>query len=264
MYEKERLKIGFLGFGNMAQAIAKGWLKKGVLSGDRLFASGRNLEKLEKNTLELGIQASSSNQALIQAVDMVILAVKPGQIKDVALEFKEELKEKIVVCVAVGIHWEELSDSLAEGTQHISIFPNTPISIGEGATNVEEKHSLSDESYQVFLELFESISVVTTVVTSQMAVAGVINGCGPAFTALFIEAVADGAVKYGLSRSEAYQLASQTIKGTGQLQLETGEHPGVMKDAVTSPGGTTIKGVAALEENAFRSSVIQAFDAILK
>lgn len=264
MYSKETIKVGFLGFGNMAQAIVKGWLKGGVLSEQKIFASGRNFEKLEKNTSKLGIQASSSNQELVQDVDMVILAVKPYQLEDIAAELKEELKEKIVVCVAVGVHWEELSTILMEDTQHVSILPNTPIAIGEGATSLEEKHSLSDESYQIFMELFESISVVTTVTTSQMAVAGVINGCGPAFVALFIEAMADGAVKYGLSRSEAYQLASQTIKGTGQLQLETSDHPGVMKDAVTSPGGTTIKGVAALEESAFRSAVIQAFDAILK
>lgn len=263
MYNKETIKVGFLGFGNMAQAIAKGFLEKGTLSGKQIFASGRNAEKLEKNTSQAGIQASRSNQELVQTVDLVVLAVKPYQIEEVVKDLKENLQGKIVVSVAVGVHFEELSDILPSDTQHISILPNTPIAVGEGATTVEEKHSLTEDSYQIFRELFESISVLTTVDTSQMAVAGVINGCGPAFVALFIEAMADGAVKHGLSRSEAYQLASQTISGTGQLQLKTGDHPGVMKDAVTSPGGTTIKGVAALEENAFRSSVIQAFDAIL-
>lgn len=263
MFDINEVKVGFLGFGNMAQAIAKGWLYKETLAPSQIYASERNFRKLEASSSKLNIQACQSNEELVRQVDVVILAVKPHQLQDLLAGLEDLLADKVVVSIAVGVLFDQLKDMLAPGTAHISMLPNTPIAVGQGAISLEAEHALSVDGLAIVMQLFEDVAQVTTVSSQQMAVAGVVNGCGPAFTALYIEAMADAAVKYGLDRQEAYQLVSQTIQGTAQLQLQTGDHPAAMKDAVTSPGGTTIKGVAALEAQAFRSAVIQAFDAIL-
>lgn len=258
-------KIGFIGYGNMAKAIAEGLLKVETFLPEQIIASARDQERLRQNTQELGIRMASSNLKCIQESDYVVIAVKPQQVESLLEQegIKEALSKKIVISIAVNLHFSDYEKLLTEGTAHLSILPNTPASVAEGAFIFEATHSLNEEEFNNVKGLFETIANIQVVATEQMGVAGVINGCGPAFVALFIEALGDGAVKYGLSREAAYALASQTLVGTGKLQIETGKHPGVMKDEVTSPGGTTIKGVSALEENGFRSAVIQAFDAIL-
>ena len=144
----------------------------------------------------------------------------------------------------------------------MSTIPNTPVSIGEGIIIAENRHSLSNEEYQLVEELFSKIALLQFVDSKQLSIAGTLSGCGPAFTSMFIEALADAAVKHGLTREISYKLASQMVAGTGKLQIATGKHPGEMKDAVCSPGGTTIVGVATLERKGLRSAVIDAIDAI--
>lgn len=258
----DKIKIGFLGFGNMAQAMAQGWIRPGNLKPDSLYATARNLEKLRNNTEALGIHAVDSTKEMIQEVDIVVLAVKPYQIQSVVEPVKDLLKNKIIFSVAANVAFEMFQEFLSEDHSHISSVPNTPVSIGEGIIVVEEKHSLSNKEWKTLEEALQMLGLVQKVPTDQLSIAGTLAGCGPAFASLFLEALADGAVKYGLSRADAYTLASQMMSGTGKMYLETNEHPGVMKDKVTSPGGTTIKGVAALEEHGFRNAVIQAFDAI--
>lgn len=258
----DKIKIGFLGFGNMAQAMAQGWIRPGNLKPDSLYATARNLEKLRNNTEALGIHAVDSTKEMIQEVDIVVLAVKPYQIQSVVEPVKDLLKNKIIFSVAANVTFEMFQEFLSEDHSHVSSVPNTPVSIGEGIIVVEEKHSLSNKEWKTLEEALQMLGLVQKVPTDQLSIAGTLAGCGPAFASLFLEALADGAVKYGLSRSDAYTLASQMMSGTGKMYLETNEHPGVMKDKVTSPGGTTIKGVAALEEHGFRNAVIQAFDAI--
>lgn len=258
----KEIKIGFIGYGNMAQSMATGWVNKGEIQPKKLYATARNQEKLKRNCQKIGIHSVELTEDLIHEVDLVILAVKPYQIKEVVEPIREKLQDKIVLSVAAGYTYEMFEEILINGTAHVSTVPNTPVSIGEGITILEKKHSLSDEEYTLVFDLLGELGLVQPVETEQLGVAGTIAGCGPAFASLFIESLADGAVKYGLSRQEAYKLASQMIVGTGQMQLETNTHPGVMKDQVSSPGGTTIKGVAALEKNGFRNAVIQAFDAI--
>ncbi len=258
----DKIKIGFLGFGNMAQAMAQGWIRPGNLKPDSLYATARNLEKLRNNTEALGIHAVDSTKEMIQEVDIVVLAVKPYQIQSVVEPVKDLLKNKIIFSVAANVTFEMFQEFLSEDHSHVSSVPNTPVSIGEGIIVVEEKHSLSNKEWKTLEEALQMLGLVQKVPTDQLSIAGTLAGCGPAFASLFLEALADGAVKYGLSRADAYTLASQMMSGTGKMYLETNEHPGVMKDKVTSPGGTTIKGVAALEEHGFRNAVIQAFDAI--
>lgn len=261
---KQELKIGFVGFGYMAQAIAKGWIHSGEILPKQLYASARDQVKLKENTSHLGIQAVETNEDLINIVDIVIIAVKPYQIRDIFEPLKEKLSGKVVVSLAVNILADDFSAYLLKDTEHLSTLPNTPVAVREGIVIFEDKHTLSEENFALVKELFELISHVESIPTDQMGIAGLIAGSAPAFADLFIEALGDAGVKHGLDRKAAYRLASKMLSGAGELQLQTGKHPGELKDEITSPGGTTIKGIASLEKNNFRGTVIDAVDAILE
>ncbi len=256
------MKIGFIGYGNMAQAIATGIVEKKVFEPKDVFASARDLAKLEKNAKKIGINACKDNLETVKNAEIVVLAVKPNQINPLVSQIKEELKDKVVISIAAGIFFDKYEEMLAEGTHHISVMPNTPIAACDGILVCESKNSLDEKEIETFKKIFEKIALVEFVDTAHFSVAGTLAGCTPAFTAMFMEALSDAAVKYGLDRKTSYRLAAQVIKGTGSLYLKEGNEPAKMKDAVCSPGGTTIKGVAALEKNGFRNAVIQSIDAI--
>lgn len=262
MLDLKKLKIGFIGYGNMAQAMAMGLLKTKALKPEQIFACARDWEKLCRNTEPWGMIPCRDATETVQKSDLVVIAVKPYLVQEVTAPLKELLLEKIVVSVAAGCPFETCEEYFLPGTHHISTIPNTPVSIGEGILICEDRHSLTPEEYGLFEELFSHIGLVQPVETRQLSVAGTISGCGPAFVSMFLEALADGAVMHGLSRELAYRLASQMAAGTGKLQLSTGSHPGAMKDAVCSPGGTTIRGVAALERGGLRAAVIDAIDSV--
>ena len=175
---------------------------------------------------------------------------------------REALRGKIVVSVVAGYTFGRYERILAEGTPHLSTIPNTPVSVGEGIVVCERRHSLSEEDYARITELLSKIGLVLTVDTELLDIAGTVGGCGPAFVCLFMEALADAAVKHGIARTDAYRMAGQMVAGTGRLLLESGLHPAQLKDAVCSPGGTTIVGVAELERRRFRGAVLDAIDAI--
>lgn len=256
------LNIGFIGFGNMAQAMAKGLLQCGVLSAQQIYACARNYEKLQKNCERFGIHACEQAQQTVISSDIVILAVKPYQLEQVTAPLKHLLKEKIVISVAAGMPYEKMKEMLEPVTAHLSMIPNTPISTGCGVIVCEKTHTLNEQQLETVKKLFENCAQLVFVDTDLLSIAGTLSGCGPAFAFLFIEALADAGVKYGLTRDVAYQLVSGMLKGSGALQLESGQHPGVLKDAVCSPKGTTIRGIGALEEKGFRSALIHAIDAI--
>ena len=262
MLDAKNVKIGFIGFGNMAQALAAGLLLRQAVQPGQLYACAKNWEKLRGNTEPRGMHPCRDAAELVNSCDLVVVAVKPYLVADVLAPVKEQLAGKIVVSVAAGKPFAAYEEILAPGTHHLSTVPNTPISVGEGVIACESRHSLSEEEWALFCDIFGKAALVVPVDTAQLSIAGTLAGCGPAFAAMFIEALADGAVKQGLPRALAYQLASQMVVGTGKLQLATGAHPGAMKDAVCSPGGTTIVGVAALERRGFRGAVIDAIDEI--
>ena len=175
---------------------------------------------------------------------------------------KELLKGKMVVSVAAGFTFARYQQLLDESTHHISTIPNTPIAVGEGIMICEQTHSLDEQQWQTFCELFSPIALIELVDSAHLSAAGTLGGCTPAFTAMYLEALSDAGVKYGLTRAASYRIAAKMLCGTGKLYLESGTHPGAMKDAVCSPGGTTIRGVSALEKAGFRGAVIGAIDAI--
>lgn len=256
------MKLGFIGFGNMAQALARGLVRTEAVAPSQIGATARDLAKLQRNTEPHGFRAFDTAAETVAFADVVVIAVKPYQVEAVVAPVRELLASKIVVSVAAGVTFDDYERMLLPGTAHLSTVPNTPVAVGEGIIACERRHSLSDGQWQAVEELFSHVGMVLPVDTPLLGLAGTICGCGPAFAAMFIEAMSDAAVKHGISRADAYRMVSQMVVGTGRLQLETAQHPGVMKDAVCSPGGTTIVGVAELERRGFRGAVIDAVDAI--
>ncbi len=257
-----QIRLGFIGFGNMAQAIARGLVGAGALPGERITACAAHFDKLQSTAGELGVNAVETAQEVVEASDFVVIAVKPYLVKQVVEPVRDLLAGKVVISVAFQCYFDFFEEILDPSTHHLSTIPNTPIAVGAGVVSCEQRHSLTDEEFAVFSDLFGQVALIETVETKLLSVASDVAGCGPAFTAMYLEALADAAVKHGMPRPTAYRLASQMIVGTGKLQLATGKHPGEMKDAVCSPGGATIKGVASLEKNGFRGAVIGAIDAI--
>lgn len=258
----EMHKVGFIGFGNMGRALCDGLIRSGAVSPENVFASARDGGRLRENAAARGVNACASNKETAADSDIVVVAVKPNMVKEVLEPIKDVLKGKIVISIAAGLGFDYYEDLLLPGTNHISTIPNTPVAVCRGVVVCEEKHSLTDEQLEIFKKVFSGIALLEFVDAKAYSAASTISGCGPAFAAMFIEALGDAGVKYGMKRGAAYRIASQMLAGTAELYLETGTHPAAMKDAVCSPGGTTIRGVAALEENGFRSAVIKAIDAI--
>lgn len=254
-------KIGFLGFGNMAQAMAAGWRRSGAVGEGQMLACAKHWDKLCTAAAAYGVQPCRTAEEVVQGADVIVVAVKPYLVEEVLTPLRPQLAEKAVVSVAAGWLCERFAP-LLPGAHHISIMPNTPVRVCEGVILMEERHTLTEAQAAQVRELLGMLGLVETIEGRLMGIGGAVSGCGPAFASMFLEALGDAGVKHGLPRAAAYRLAAQMIAGTGRLQLETGEHPGAMKDAVCSPGGTTIVGVAALERGGMRAAVIDAVDAI--
>lgn len=263
MLNFNNIKIGFVGYGNMASAIAKGLVASGALQPAQLYASARDYDKLCRNAAELGIQPCKDSSSLVDVCDVIFIGVKPYQIKDVVAPLADKLENKIIISMAAGIYHEDL-ESFMPGSHHLATVPNTPVSVCEGVFVCEEEHTLDIEEAAFVQKLLETISIVRFVDRSHMNIASTISGCGPAFASMFIEALGDAGCKHGLTRDTAYALAAQMLAGTGKMAVTSGKHPGQLKDAVCSPGGTTIVGVSTLEQHGFRYGVIDAIDQIQK
>ena len=196
----DNTKIGFIGFGNMAQAIADGLLSKNAAAAENIFACAANWEKLCRNTKKRGIVPCRDAAETAVNSDIVILAVKPYMMADVTSTVKSILKDKIVISVAAGYPFENFEEILLPGTHHISTIPNTPVSVGEGIFICENRHSLSDSELALVENIFSKIALMQFVDTNQLSIAGTVSGCGPAFASMFLEALADAAVMHGLTR----------------------------------------------------------------
>lgn len=256
------MKVAFIGFGNMARALAEGFVRTGALAPGQIGACARDREKLRRNTEPAGYRAFDEAADAIAWADLVIVAVKPRQVEEALSPVKELLRGKAVLSIAAGYTFEKYEALLGSDVNHLSTIPNTPVAVGEGIVVCERKHSLTDEQWREAEGLLLRVGFVVSVDTPLLGIAGTLCGCGPAFVCLFVEALSDAAVKHGIPRADAYRMASQMIVGTGRLQLVTGQHPAAMKDAVCSPGGTTIVGVTELERQRFRGAVVDAIDAI--
>lgn len=251
-------KIGFIGMGNMASAIAGGIVKSGFIPGKDVYAFDIDENKLSRMHEQFSINACASEKELVANVDLVILAVKPNVVEDVIAKIVDELADKAVISIVAGYDNAMYNDLLLDSSRHLSVMPNTPALVLNGMTLFEQENTLTAKELDYATDLFSSIGEVVILPSYQMKAGGSISGCGPAFVYMFIEAMADGGVSLGLPRDVAYKLASQTLIGSGMMQKETSLHPGILKDQVCSPGGITIKGVETLEENGFRNAVFKA------
>lgn len=253
-------KIGFIGMGNMAQALCAGFAKSHI----EMAAFAPNQEKLAANAKKFGFVPCASLKDVCESSDTIIMACKPYHIESVLGEIKDKVQGKALVSIALGWNFAKYSSVLGETTTRIQfVMPNTPAMVGEGVFLFEKSNSLSAQERTDIWNLFATLGVVEELPDNLMGIGGAVTGCGPAFVDLFLESYADAAVKYGIPRKTAYRLVSQTVLGSAKLQLETGEHPGVLKDNVCSPGGSTIRGVAALEEHGLRSACVKSIDAIM-
>ncbi len=258
-------KLGFLGAGNMAAALIKGLLHGNVLPPGRILASDVKGERLEQLHGAHGIRTTTDNHALLRECDVLVLAVKPQVIDKVLTEVGSDVRpDQLVVSVAAGVPIEALEGRLPKGSRVVRAMPNTPATVQAGATAIAAGAHASTDDLRIARELFEAVGRVVVLDEGLLDAVTGLSGSGPAYVMLIIEALADGGVKVGLHRDTALLLAAQTVFGSAKLLLETGEHPGRLKDMVTSPGGTAIAGLHTLESGALRKTLIDAVEAATK
>lgn len=254
-------KIGFVGCGNMGSSMLGGLINKGFQDKENFIVSTRSEGSRKNLEDKYGVKAVLSNIEVANESDVLILAVKPYMYKDVIDEIKEALrKDQIIISIAAGIDIKDLTEMIGEGFKIVKTMPNTPALVGEGMSAICTNDNVSKEELDYVCSMFESFGRYE--ILNEEDFHGFIALCGssPAYVFMFIEAMADAGVKLGLPRVKAYKLAEQAILGSAKLALETGKHPGVLKDEVCSPGGTTIEAVIDLEKNGFRNTVMSAVE----
>jgi pyrroline-5-carboxylate reductase len=258
-------KIAILGSGNMGEALVKGLLRAGKTQPEALVCSDPRAERREELHKRYGVQVTADNRAAVAQSDIVVIAVKPQTI-DVLLEEIAPAVDakKLVISIAAGVPIAAISRKLGAGVHIIRTMPNTPALVGAGATALAKGPHATDGDLEQALALFEAVGVAVVVEEHHLDAVTGLSGSGPAFVFMAIEALADGGVKVGLARPVAMALAAQAVMGSAKLVLETGEHPGRLKDQVTSPGGTSIAGLHALESAGFRAALIAAVEAATK
>jgi len=257
-------KLGFIGAGNMGEAILRGVLKANMLSPHNVYIYDTNSQKVKALQAELGVLTAQSSFAMIAACDIILLAVKPFICQSVLEECKNAFADKAIISIVTGWDRERLAAFLPESTRILRVMPNTPCMVGEGMAALDMDHSLTDEELLFAQEIFNSIGQAVMVPSNLMDAVTGVSGSGPAYVYMFIEAMADAGVKAGFSRELAYRFAAQTVVGAGKMVLNSGKHPGELKDAVCSPRGTTIEAVSCLEHGGFRAAVMDAVDASVK
>ena len=252
-------KIGFIGSGNMAKAMIGGIVKSKLVDPSNVIASDLNELALENVKNEYGINVTTNSKEVVKFSDIVIVAVKPN-VYDVVLEGVKELidNEKIIVTIAAGKTIESIENVIGNDKKVIRTMPNTPALVNEGMSALCKNNNITDEELNMVKEIFNSFGKAEIV--SEYLIDAVIgaSGSAPAYVFMFIEAMADAAVLAGMPRNQAYTFAAQAVMGSAKMVLETGKHPGELKDMVCSPGGTTIEAVKTLEAEGFRSAVIKA------
>lgn len=259
------MKIGFVGCGNMATAIIKGIIKKQIIEAENIMASAKTMTTLERVQGELGIKVSMDNLEVVKNSDIVVLAVKPQYYQEVIGQIKDTVTDnQIIISIAPGKTLAWLQECFGKDVKLVRTMPNTPALVGEGMTGACRNSSVTDDEYETVLQILGSFGEVETIPENLMDVCVSVSGSSPAYIYILIEAMADGAVADGMPRAQAYKFAAQSVLGSAKMVLETGKHPGELKDQVCSPGGTTMEAVRVLEEKGFRSSVIEAMKACVR
>ena len=253
------MKLGFIGTGNMASAIMGGIIKNQIIPAEEiigadLFAPGR-----ERAKEQFGIHVTDSNKEVVEKADVIVLSVKPQFYADVIQEIKDLIRaDQIVITIAPGKTLAWLAEQFGKDVKLVRTMPNTPAMVGAGMTAACPNEHMTEEETAYVRTLLESFSRVEIVPERLMDTVVSVSGSSPAYVFMLIEAMADAAVSGGMPRPQAYQFAAQAVLGSAKMVLETGKHPGELKDMVCSPAGTTIEAVRVLEERGFRSAVFEA------
>jgi pyrroline-5-carboxylate reductase len=257
--------IGFLGAGNMAEAMIRGLVRGQHVSADRIAASDPRQERLDELRAEYGIDVTTHNRDVVQRSGLIVLSVKPQILDKVLREVGDAIKPgTLVVSVAAGVDTETIEEAVPEGVRVVRAMPNTPAMVGAGATAIAAGKHASEADLATAKAMFDAVGITVQLDESLLDAVTGLSGSGPAYIFLILEALADAGVKVGLSRRNAQRLAAQTVMGSAKLLLETDEHPGKLKDMVTSPGGTAIAGLHTLEEGGLRTTLINAVETATK
>lgn len=261
----ENKNIGFIGCGNMATAMLQGIIGKGLVGKDHLMASAKTEASANRTAERFGIHTGTDNTEVASFSDILILAVKPQLMEEVIFEINRYVKKKtVVVTLAPGKTIAWLAETFGRGIKLVRSMPNTPAAVGEGMTALSPNADVTDEELRDVEEIFDSFGRTSVVPEPMIDVVTGVSGSSPAYVYMFIEALADAGVHEGMPRKQAYEFAAQTVLGSAKMVLESGKHPGELKDAVCSPGGTTIEAVKVLEDKGFRSAIIDATIACIR
>lgn len=251
--------IGFIGAGNMGSAIIGGILNSSLATSSQVIASAHSAATLEKIRNKFAIETTMDNTKVAEQADILFLAVKPNKFEEVIPQIRNSLKPGcIIVSIAAGKTISEIETAFESEIKLVRAMPNTPALVGEAMSALCKNEHVTDADLESVVAIFDSFGKCEVVTENLMdAVIGV-SGSSPAYVYMFIEAMADAAVSDGMPRTQAYKFAAQSVLGSAKMILETGKHPGELKDAVCSPGGTTIEAVASLEKGGLRDTVITA------
>ena len=254
-------KIGFIGGGNMAAALIRGLLHSETMAADQIRASDVKAARLAEIHEKYGIETSTDNDEIVRWADVIVIAVKPQIVDRILAPIAAALKPgDLVISIAAGVPLEAFESRLPPEARVIRAMPNTAAMALAAATAIAPGAHATEEDVATAQALFEAVGRCVVLDESLLDAVTGLSGSGPAYVMLMIEALADGGVKVGLGRDTALLLAAQTVYGAAKLQLETGEHPGRLKDMVTSPGGTAIAGLHTLESGGLRRTLIDAVE----
>ncbi len=262
-------KIGFIGGGNMAEALIKGLLSASFIEAKNLIASDVSAERREWLHKEYHIKTTDDNRELAKKCDILLLAVKPQAMNEVLDEIAEWVDhKKLVISIAAGVPIKAIADRLSpDGKKKLGVvrtMPNTPALVLEGVTALAASHKVSAADLKVAHRIFEAVGKTVDVSEAHLDAVTGLSGSGPAYVFMIIEALSDAGVKMGLSRDVANILTLQTVLGSAKLAMQSGKHPGELKDMVTSPGGTTISGLHTLEKGGLRTTLMNAVEEATK
>lgn len=251
--------LGFIGFGNMAGAIVQGIIDKKVVNPEEIIVSRRDMDKLSSAKEKFGIAVTTDNKEVAKKADVIVLAVKPQMLPQVIGEIKETITEDtLIISIAAGKSIDWICTEFGKDLKIIRCMPNTPALVGEGCSGICVSKLVNDDDKAFAMSMFNSLGLAIEVPENQMDIVVGVSGSSPAYVFMFMEAMADAAVVAGMPRKQAYQFVAQAVMGSAKLMLETGKHPGELKDMVCSPGGTTIEAVKVLEEKGLRAAVMDA------
>lgn len=262
MTMSDPVRIGFLGAGRMATALARGLINSHFVTAKDVVAADVSETAREAFTSETGADSLETNLDVVKQSEVVVLAVKPHIVESVLGEISGGVDaERLLVSIAAGVPIARLSAGLPAGCRIVRVMPNTPCLVGAGASGFAMSDAATEDDGRLVAAMFETVGIAIELPESLLDAVTGLSGSGPAFAYQMIEALSDGGVRMGLPRDAATRLAAQTLLGAARMVLETGEHPGALKDAVTSPGGTTIAGLHALERGGLRGCLMNAVEA---